>query len=83
MAAAWMTHSNSEQTSVSHSLLGRYPVEGCGVWVVDDASLSAAAIRAKAQRFRREFGGLDVLMVDYLGLMGGESLRLKLGVTCK
>lgn len=41
----------------------------CGVWVVDDAQLSATTIRAKAQRFRREYGALDVLMVDYLGLM--------------
>lgn len=41
----------------------------CGVWVCDDSSQTPTSIRAKSQRFKREHGGLDVLIIDYLGLM--------------
>jgi replicative DNA helicase len=44
----------------------------CAYYLNDEASLSAMAIRTRAQRLKQTHGRLDAIFVDYLQLMSGK-----------
>lgn len=46
-------------------------VHGRGLWIDDKPAVSVGYIRARAKRMKRKHG-LDLLVVDYIGLMTGQ-----------
>lgn len=53
----------------------------CAYYLNDEARLTAMDIRTRAQRLKQQQGRLDVIVVDYLQLMGGraENKRILVG----
>lgn len=48
-------------------------LESCPLYIDDTAAIPIAQLAARARRLKREKGGLDVLMVDYLQLVRGTA----------
>ncbi|MRR51853.1 MAG: replicative DNA helicase, partial [Rhodocyclaceae bacterium] len=42
------------------------------LWIEDTTAATVAQVRAKARRLKRKAGGLDLVVIDYLGLMRGQ-----------
>lgn len=49
--------------------MGIQRLSGLDVWMVDAANLSIEQIRAIAERHKRRYPGLSLILVDYLGLI--------------
>ncbi|MFG1172140.1 replicative DNA helicase [Erwiniaceae bacterium CAU 1747] len=49
--------------------MGIQRLTGLDVWLVDAANLTIEQIRAIAERHKRQFPGLSLILVDYLGLI--------------
>lgn len=49
--------------------MGLKQLMGQDVWLVDAANLTIEQIRSTAERHKRKFPGLSLIMVDYLGLI--------------
>lgn len=58
---------NFERLSSAKQLLSSFPI-----WIDDTGAISVPNIRATARRIAAEAGGLDLLVVDYLQLCGGN-----------
>lgn len=46
-------------------------IQGAKLLVDDSCNLSVAQMRSKARKLKRKHGGLDLIVIDYLQLMGG------------
>ena len=64
----WLTESEMDQVIATRAALADLPIH-----IDDSTGVSVAGIRARARRMQRA-GGLDLVVIDYLQLMGDENL---------
>lgn len=77
---SWATRGDKSQRSHAIGTLGRLRLK-----IDDTPGVTVAHIRARAQRARREFGDLGLVVVDHLQLIhgSGENRHLELSATAK
>jgi replicative DNA helicase len=61
----------ASKEAIGRLVLAQTKIAGANLYVDDSGNLNVPMMRAKAQRLKRE-SGLDLLVVDYLQLMGGH-----------